>query len=482
MQRKVSTLAVGALAVSLVIPVYAQDVSQNPATARPTAAREEPREHEKNEERVEQLERKLEIIAEDLETMRREAIISEPEYKISHQLGPAASRVYSTTKPGVSIAGYGQGFYQWSDAQTNKANLLRQTFYFGYRFNDWIVFNSEIEFETKAEVEGETSGQSVDPIPTPDEEGEEGEIEREFEAGAEFAYLDFLLDQRVNVRAGLLLLPLGFINQIHEPPTFYGNLRPVVETAIIPTTTRENGVGIYGDLFSGTPASMTYALYGINSYDASGLEADGLSHVRQNGAAIAEDLAVTGSLQWQPTLGLILGGDFFAGDTAQNGDFDGKNVFMTLYDLRAQYKYRGLRVRALFAQSNINNSTQVNQTLQSDLEDPTVDTLNAIGSKMTGWYVEAAYNVLPWIVNRPSQSLSPWFRYSNLDTQQNVPNSIRNSSSFVTSPTFDRQVIATGIDYKPIPRVAIKLDYRNFNFKGTSDDENQVLVGLGYYF
>ncbi|MDN5870249.1 MAG: hypothetical protein L0H73_05955, partial [Nitrococcus sp.] len=473
----VSTLAVGARAVSLVIPVYAQDVSQNPATARPTAAREEPREHEKNEERVEQLERKLEIIAEDLETMRREAIMSEPEYKISHQLGPGASRVYSTTKPGVSIAGYGQGFYQWSDAQTNKANLLRQTFYFGYRFNDWIVFNSEIEFETKAEVEGETSGQSVDPIPTPDEEGEEGEIEREFEAAAEFAYLDFLFDRRFNVRAGMLLLPLGFINQVHEPPTFYGNLRPVVETAIIPTTTRENGVGFYGDLFSGTPASMTYALYGINSYDASGLEADGLSHVRQNGAAIAEDLAVTGSLSWQPTLGLTLGGDFFAGDTAQNGDFNGRNVFMTLYDLRAQYKFRGLRVRALFAQAHINNAQVVNHALQED------EPLNAIGSKMTGWYVEAAYNILPWIVNRPSQSLSPWFRYSQLDTQQNVPNSIRsNTDDFVTSPTFDRRVIATGIDYKPISQVAIKLDYRNFDFKGSSDDENQIIFGLGYYF
>ncbi|MDN5872237.1 MAG: hypothetical protein L0H73_16155, partial [Nitrococcus sp.] len=154
MQRTISTLAVGALAVSLAIPVYAQEGSQNRTAARPAPAREEPREQVQKDDVIEQLEKKLEILAEEIETMRREAMITEKPYKISHQLGPAASRVYTRTQPGVSIAGYGQGFINFSDEQTDKANLLRQTFYFGYRFNDWIVFNSEIEFETKAEVEG----------------------------------------------------------------------------------------------------------------------------------------------------------------------------------------------------------------------------------------------------------------------------------------------------------------------------------------
>ncbi len=474
MQRGISALAVGALAVSLAIPVHAQEGPQGPTQAKEKSQDEE----KKREERIEQLEKKIDVLSQEIEGMRREALVSEEyEYKPSRRLGPAGSKIYSRKGPGVTIAGYGQGFFNFSDEQTDHANLLRQIVYVGHRFNDWIVFNSEIEFETKGEVEGEARGQSVDPIPT--EEGEAGEIEREFEAAVEFAYLDFLLDRRANIRAGLVLLPLGFINEVHEPPTFFGNRRPPVETEIIPSTTRENGVGIYGNLFAGTLANMEYTLYAMNSFDARGLSSAGLNGVRQNGAAIAEDLAVTGSLEWKPIFGLTLAGDFWTGDMAQGSGFAGKDVRMTLFDLRAQYRYRGLRLRGLFTQANINNVSAVNRELQEEDEE-----LDAIGDEMRGWYVEAAYNIMPWIADLPQQWLSPWFRYSSLDTQRGVPTSIVNdpSGNFTTNPTNDRQVIAAGLDYKPIPNVAIKADYRNFDFDGQADDENQFLVGLGYYF
>ncbi len=427
-------------------------------------------------QRIEELEKKVDILSEEVEGERREALISEEyEYEPSRRLGPAGSKIYTRKAPGVTIAGYGQGFFNFSDEQTDKGNLLRQIVYVGHRFNDWIVFNSEIEFETKAEVEGETRGQSADPIPSP--EGEEGEIEREFEAAVEFAYLDFLLDRRANIRAGLVLLPLGFINEVHEPPTFFGNRRPPVETEIIPSTTRENGVGLYGSFFPGTPANIEYTLYAVNSFDARGLSSSGLNGVRQNGAALAEDFAITGSLEWHPLLGLTLASDFWTGNMAQGSGFGGKNVRMTLYDLRAQYQYRGLRLRALFSQAHIDDINAVNRELQEGNE-----TLDAIGDKMNGWYVEAAYNIMPWIANLPKQQLSPWFRFSSLDTQKDVPTNITNAPNFTTNSTNERQVIATGLDYKPIPNVAIKADYRNFNFEGQADDENQFLVGMGYQF
>ena len=59
---------------------------------------------------------------------------------------------------------------------------------------------------------------------------EKGELE------LEQAYVDFLIARQFNVRAGMLLAPVGIINERHEPPVFHGVERPFVDTVIIPTT------------------------------------------------------------------------------------------------------------------------------------------------------------------------------------------------------------------------------------------------------
>ncbi|MDD5125756.1 MAG: hypothetical protein PHT85_14355, partial [Methylovulum sp.] len=219
---------------------------------------------------VQTLERKTNVLSQEVEKLRTNLTIpEEAKYKSAYGLGPAASKVYQVGK-GLSIGGYGEAIYQdyvgdKKEEDKNNADLERVVLYAGYKFTDRILFNSEIEFEHASSGEGD---------------------ELKGEVGVEFAALDFFIDPLANIRTGLVLMPMGFINQIHEPPFFYGNHRPEVEQRIIPSTWREMGVGLFGQI---TP-SLTYTTYLVNGLDASGFQSSGIKEGRGwGGQAKAED-------------------------------------------------------------------------------------------------------------------------------------------------------------------------------------------------
>jgi len=173
------------------------------------------------EKEKQEAERRTGILAEEFEKLKTNLTVPEKdEYKSLYGMGPAASKVY-TVKRGLSIGGYAEGYYSKfvedkTRSNRDSADFLRAVLYFGYKFNDWILFNSEIEFEhaSTAATKSSSSG----------------------EVSVEFAYLDFLLSEYANARAGVVLIPMGFLNEMHEPNTFFGVLRPEVETRIIPST------------------------------------------------------------------------------------------------------------------------------------------------------------------------------------------------------------------------------------------------------
>jgi hypothetical protein len=130
-------------------------------------------------------------------------------------LGPAASEVYRVNR-GLSIGRYGEWYYtNYSQGVKSTFDDPRAVIYVGYKFNDWILMNSEFDFEYGSLGEGS---------------------EQKGEDSNEFAYLDFLLNPKSNVRTGVLLVPMGFMNEIHEGETFHGNRIPTVKQVIIPTT------------------------------------------------------------------------------------------------------------------------------------------------------------------------------------------------------------------------------------------------------
>ncbi|HLC43186.1 MAG TPA: hypothetical protein VJO34_16365 [Methylomirabilota bacterium] len=427
-----SLLSLLASFIFLVLPVAAQ---QSPAPA--------PSE-------LEELKGKVKILTDEVDSLKTKLVLPETaELKSLYGLGPAASKIYQLGR-GLSIGGYGETNFSLliDDKGTGKNifDFVRFVLYAGYKFTDRILLNAEIEFE-HAKVGSTTSAGS-------------GDVE------IEFAYLDFLLEEQANIRAGLILIPVGFLNEIHEPPFYFGNKRPEVETRLIPTTWRSNGVGLYGTLLPG----LDYRTYGVTSFNAMGFSNSGVRGGRQSGnREFGDSLAWTGRLDYTMIPGLLVGTSFFWGDTGQDQLFGGQKVDanLVMYDVHAQYQLKGLHLRGLFTQTHLADARQVTLGVSA--------ASRPVAERMWGAYLEAAYDILPLVMPGTRQSLSPFARFEWANTQAEVP------AGFSPDNTKDIEVINVGLSYKPIPNVVIKLDYRKLTPKsGTIADE--LNTGFGFAF
>ena len=399
-------------------------------------------------EDVKKLEHKTDVLTQEVEKLRTNlAIPEEKALKSAYGLGPAASKVYQVGK-GLSIGGYGEGHYQAEVGNKgdskDSADMERLVLYTGYKFTDNILFNSELEFEHASTGEGSES---------------KGEV------SVEFASLDFFINPLVNARAGLVLMPMGFINRIHEPVFYFGNHRPETERWIIPSTWREMGVGLFGSI---TP-ELSYTTYIVNGLDAAGYSSDGIKEGRGGGSnAKAENFGYVAQMDYTPKAlsGVTVGGSAYAGNAGQNQVYDGykADILTQLYEGHIQWKYRGLEFRSLGAWGHINDAS-----LLSAAKGET------IGSSNYGWYTEVGYDVLPLLFKDTPQYLAPFVRYEHLDTIAKAPN------GFEDNKNKDRQIYQIGLQYKPIPNVVIKADYRNITAKqGTAPDDFNL--GFGFIF
>jgi hypothetical protein len=402
--------------------------------------------------RMDELERRLDVLSAALENQGAGAVI--PSLPVSGQFGmsPAASKVYEV-KSGLSLGGYGEtifstfaptlqnGTFAPEDAVTD---TLRAVLYVGYKFNDWLVLNSEFEWEHSGFSDDHPQGEAI----------------------VEFVYLDFLLSPAFNIRAGQILLPVGFINELHEPPIFLGALRPAVEqeSGLIPTTWHENGVGFHGDL----PGGLSYKAYLIDGLDSQGFNADGSGSIgggRQDGhQAIANQPAFTGRLDWKAVPGTLLGGSFYTGNSAQA--HGSTPAWTTLVEVHGEYRGHGLQVRGLYAHLNVSNAGIEAMGPSS----PAFLT----GTTQSGGYLEVGYDALT-ALRQSKQSIIPFVRFEHLDTQQGVvPGAVPN-------PANNQSFIELGANYKPIPQVALKGDY-DFILNQASTGRNQFNLALAYLF
>jgi opacity protein-like surface antigen len=427
------------------------------AMTSPTAAAESDAIRQRDD-RIEHLENTLEAVVEELARLRDQvAVPEEPELVSSYGLGPAASKIYGLPR-GLSIGGYAEANYRAfvddkDSGDLDRADFLRMVLYLGYKFTEKLVFNSEIEFEhgTTSAITNVSGNGSV---------------------SVEFAALDFFWHEKLNFRAGILLSPMGFLNEVHEPPFFYGVQRPVTEQTIIPTTWRENGVGIFGNLTD----TLEYRLYAVTGFNGSRFSDAGIRGGRQNGnRALAEDWAGIARLDWRPDSvpGLLLGGSVYFGEADQDVEVGGVDVDETdllIAELHAQYQNGPFHTRALFAYSELSNVRDFNFSLGNA---PGVDAPVA-GAQMGG-YVEFAYDVWSLLFGDHTKQLEPFFRIEYVDTQRQIPSGFRanrNRTFWLYNP---------GLQFHPHPNVVLKLEYRNFDtHEGERPDE--VAVGMGLAF
>jgi hypothetical protein len=185
---------------------------------------------------------------------------------------------------------------------------------------------------------------------------EKGELE------LEQAYLDFLVKPYLNFRGGILLAPVGLINERHEPPSFHGVERPFVDTVILPSTWFDSGVGIFGDLGRG----FIYRAYMMSSLDATGFDAaEGLRGGRQKGFESSfRNPALTGRLEYHGLPRLSLGASLWRGHTGFN--VPGINPRVGVFEFDGRYRLGRLDFRGQFAQVGITKAGELNLALQSE--------------------------------------------------------------------------------------------------------------------
>ncbi len=417
------------------------------------------------DQRVSELERQLsDLQTERAEGQRRQSILTEEIRKLkearelpekqelvsAYGLGPAASKVYGVEQ-GLSIGGYGQAWY--SGLVDDKAggvdnfDFKRLVLYTGYKFNDRLLFNSEIEFE---HANSDTGSVSV-----------------------ELATLDFLYDSLVNFRAGMLLVPMGFLNEIHEPLFYHGNERPEIERNIIPSTWRENGAGIFGNLND----DWEYRAYVVSSLRGSRFSGSDLRGGRQKGSrSRAEDYSLVFRSDYQITPAVRFGGSVYSGDQGQGealttsaaGAMASPSIHTTVWEAHAEYRKGGLELRALAAEADVDDAAVLSAAQAVAGNGP-------VGSQLSGVYVEAAYDVMPLINDGSNQYLGLFVRREAYDTLNEVP------AGFADDLSKDVELTTVGIDYKPDPQVVVKLDYRNFSL-GAGQRPDEVNLGVGWVF
>ncbi len=421
-------------------------------------------EHKQEQEREAEQTRRQDVLAEEVDNLRTGLTL--PDFEpltiedSVYGLGPAASKIYGVEQ-GLSIGGYGEAFYRKDVSDKTRSDrdttdYLRFVLYTGYKFTDRIILNTELEFEHAST----STGGSV---------------------SVEFAYIDFLMWDWANFRAGMLLAPLGIVNELHEPVFFNGVERPEVERRIIPSTWRENGIGLFGELMPG----LEYRIYGMNALE--GVDGNSFKlkeHFRstrqKGGEAVAEDIGLAARLDYTPMLNLKFGGSVYTGKTTHDSQYavDGEmfnypGARLTIWDLHTMYSWQGLDLRALFAMSHLEDSDEMNRIAQSIGS----SSAGKIAKEMYGFYVEAAYDIMPMVLGSTIQQLSPFVRFSYIDQHAEM------AGDWDAQGRYEHRIWTTGVSYKPHPNVVLKVDYRNFDTVDNDHErEDEVNFGIGFVF
>lgn len=341
------------------------------------------------------------------------------------------------------ISGYMDFHFNKQEGDHGRLDFHRFVLLFNHSFTDRIRFVGELELE-HALVEGLEDA---------------GELE------LEQAYVDFLINPKFNLRAGMMLMPVGLINERHEPPSFYGVERPFVDTVIVPSTWFDVGAGAHGDLGRG----FSYKAFLAAPLDASRFDAaEGVREGRQKGVdADLRDIAVTGRLEYRGQRGLVLGSSFWRGKTSFATPRLHSRVGLVEFDGR--YSHKRLDLRGEFAHVFIDGAGELNDAVAR-----TVGVSPNIASQLRGFYLESGYHLFPstW-----PHDFAVFARYENFDTQFRMP------AGHLPLREFDRSAWVTGFNYWPDPDVAVKFDYVvQRNRSDIIRAPNQFNLGLGWWF
>lgn len=359
----------------------------------------------------------------------------------------------------LKIGGYGGVHYnQPFDKELNKSGNLdvhRFIMMLGYQFNERTQFISEIEYEHVKEV------------------------------FIEQAFIQYKINNYLNFRGGLLLVPMGLINEYHEPTTFNGVERPDVDNKITPTTWREVGVGFSGNILPAFIKYQAYIVNGFNGYDGTAMlnGNNGFRSGRQKGAeSYINTPNLTGKIEYYGVRGLNIGISGYFGKTqtslynnsAKNDEavkaiVDSSIVGISMIGIDTRYNIKGLQLRGQFYYTRVSNTDQYNLFTADEN-----GIQNDLGSSMTGYYIEAGYNVF-----RPlsvKSELIPFIRYEGYNTHNSVEGRI------TPNKAYNKTIITSGVGWKITKGAVLKADFQFVKSEVDNSYSKIFNAGFGVIF
>jgi hypothetical protein len=365
----------------------------------------------------------------------------------------AARTLLESKQGGLVMGAYGEVHYEQPFGNNTKYNgdmdAERMVLLFGYKFDKKTSFITEIEIEHIKEV------------------------------FLEQAYLNYQAKPWLNVQAGLLLIPMGLMNEYHEPTIFNGVNRPTIANALYPSTWREIGAGVAGNLPNAALRYQLYAVNGLMSYNNGVAQLSGdkpLRGARQKGAQVtmtAPDLSA--KINYYGIKGMDIGLATYIGNT-ESTLFDGINrdsvnqiatadstiIGIQMVGLDFRYQAKKFQAKGELFFSNFTNTRAYNAFTSRD-----------VGSSMFGYYGEVGYDISDLIGSK--KRCVPFVRYSEYNTHTTV------NSLMTANDAYDRTVLTTGISFFLNESFVVKADYQNFT-NANNDQFHQFNTGIGFWF
>jgi hypothetical protein len=318
----------------------------------------------------------------------------------------------------TSLGGYGELHLNTGDK--DEIDFHRWVLFVNHRFSDRVKLFSEFELEHSL------SG-----------DGKPGEVE------LEQAYLEFDFDAGRYAKAGLFLVPVGLLNEVHEPETFFGVERNNVERNIIPTTWWEAGGGYTQNFENGM--GLDLAVHSALNVPTSGGSAFNIRSGRQKVAeADATNWAATARLRYSTGGTSLSGFAQFQSDISADNAEDNSAL---LLGATAQYQIGGFAFRALVAHWDIDGASFA----------------SADADSQWGYFLEPSYT---WGFDNGSK-VGVFGRYASYE--------------YAKGTRKHNDEYTVGVNYWPLDHVVLKADY-NVLKEDEKSDTNTLNFGVGYSF
>ena len=360
----------------------------------------------------------------------------------------AAHKNQSAESAANAVHMFGYGELNFTRPKNNiagtEATARRAVLGFGYQFNERTRFAAELEVE-HAVVSKDDSG----------------------EVAFEQLYVEHDISDGLSAKMGLFLLPVGYMNETHEPTRYYGVTRNLVETAIIPSTWRELGIGFRGTQDSG----LRWDAGVVTSFDLTKWPTDSaeskespLGAIHQEGQkAKAASLGYYGALNFDGVPGVNFGGSLFQGGIGQKQPtIASPNASVTLAEVHTKWQVGSWDLSALAAQGRFHDVSAFNASGNG---------VNPLPDQFRGWYAQAAYRL--W--RKGDTSLVPFTRYERINTALGFSG----LGGLAPANDPDTKVWTVGASYYLHPQVVVKMDVQKYQNNSALDRFN---MGLGFHY